>query len=124
MIRVDGKEYNAHGYIDTDGTMNIEFESNESLDEINAAFSDASCIEVVESYELKAVNKLSVTNGSPRTISIKLSIAPVMAEDTAEYNAPTAKTAEDYKAEVKTGTIKLEDVPAEYRDKVAIMLGV
>lgn len=124
MIRVDDKEYNAHGTINTDGVMEVEFESDESLDEINANFSNASSLEVLEQYEIKSVKELSMTNGNPRTISIKLAVVPVSTSDIGMLEETESLDLDSYKQKVVSMEMSLEDVPAEYRDKIAIMLGV
>ena len=126
MIRIDDKEYNAHGYVTTDGKMCVEFESDESLDNINNTFSNAECIEVFEAYEVKGVDGTSAKNTEPRSISITLSVAPVIADTEpmpiSEETIPDS--AEAYADKVRSGEMKLENVPLEYRDKVAIILGV
>lgn len=134
MIRINDTKLNARGYVSTEGVMNVEFETESSLDEITKLFSEAKSVEVFDNYSIINVDNIVIQGDSPRKISVKMTIGGVDEETDAEAAEavmddeaqPTKEpeTLEEYTMAVSSGQIALSDVPSDIRDKVAIKLGV
>lgn len=132
MIRINGTELNAHGYVSTAGMMELTFETDKSLDEIATLFDSAKTAEVYDSYAVKLIDSIAIQGTNPRKIKVQLSVGGVNDNDEAvqiddvetvqELVKPT--TLEEYADAVASGQMMLSDVPADLRDKVAIKLGV
>ena len=123
MIRVNDTEFNAHGYISTEGVMDISFETDKSPAEIRELFETAGMVEMFDRYIIGAVKSVE-RSGSEVHIQMEAGAQGEEPKEEEPKPLPVLETVDDYAAAVEEGIIKLSDVPADIRDNVAIKLGV
>lgn len=122
MLRINNIEFNPHGYISTDGLMNVSFKTEKSLEEVKELFTESNRIEMYESYVIKRIKSVEQKNGE---ISLQVEVGAIGSEPE-ETKEPelNLETVEDYAAAVESKAIALSDVPIDIRENVAIKLGV
>lgn len=122
MLRIKDTELDAHGYISTDGIMNVSFKTDKSLEEIKELLTKSENIEMFESYVIEKIQSVEYKDGA---ISLQMEVGAIGKEpEKAKAPVLNLETIEDYVTAVESKAISLSDVPADIRDSVAIKLGV
>lgn len=122
MLRINNIQFNPHGYISTDGLMNISFKTEKSLEEVKELLTESDHIEMYESYVIKRIQSIEQKNGE---ILLQMEVGAIGSEPE-EIKPPelTLETVEDYATAVESKAIALSDVPIDLRENVAVKLGV
>ena len=122
MLRINKIEFNPHGYISTDGLMNVSFKTEKSLEEVKELLTESDRIEMYENYVIKKIQSIEQKNGE---IMLRMEVGAIGSEPE-ETKEPelNLETVEDYAAAVESKAIALSDVPIDIRENVAIKLGV
>lgn len=123
MIRVNDTEFNAHGYISTDGVMDISFETDKDTEEIKELFEAAGSAEMFDRYLIKAVRSVE-RSGDEVRVQADVGVLSEEPKEEAKETLTVLETVDDYVKAVDQGVLTLLDVPADTRDDVAIKLGV
>ena len=77
MLRINNIEFNPHGYISTDGLMNVSFKTEKSLEEVKELFTESNRIEMYESYVIKRIKSVEQKNGE---ISLQVEVGAIGSE--------------------------------------------
>lgn len=138
MIRVNGNEYVASAVFATDGSMSMTFETNDTLEAIEAAFPLECIIEVTEKgetvakYYNKKVLSLKVEIGLNRKVTVVFAVSEIQqsAEDKLNDRADTSDGAIEELAGLVAGqmevtealddrTTSLEETTAKFEERIA-----